>query len=107
MLPSLLIRISYGYQSQPPPDPEEYIDDEIQRLKDATDDYNGECTPGNEAVNCGRWWKQPIHSEVWCESETIQPDLPKYQEGRNVKIQQCEDTQALLLFMKVVNDSKR
>jgi hypothetical protein len=72
--------------TRPPPDPEEYIDDAIQYLKDAPNDFDGNCIGGSRGVNCGKWYKQPLYCEIWCESETIQPDLLKFQNDIRVEV---------------------
>ena len=69
-----------------PEDPEEYIDDAIQTLKDAPEDYDGKCYGESRGVNCGKWYLQPKYCEIWCESETIQPDLLKFQDDINVRV---------------------
>jgi len=69
-----------------PEDPEEYIDDAIQALKDAPEDYDGKCYGESRGVNCGKWYLQPKYCEIWCESETIQPDLLKFQDDINVRV---------------------
>ncbi|MDP9289337.1 MAG: hypothetical protein M3P08_14235 [Thermoproteota archaeon] len=68
-----------------PQDWEEYIEEEItavknhfRRLKNAPDNYDGECSPGDKGVNPGRCYNQPTYREIWCESATIQPDLDKW-----------------------------
>jgi hypothetical protein len=72
--------------SEPPDDPIEVTNNAIQECKDRILGYDGACYEGENGVNPGRWHKQPIYCEVWCESETIQPDLLKFQQGRAVKV---------------------
>ncbi len=79
--------------AEAPQDWEEYIDAEIQSVKNAyrhlsyaPDNYDGECTEGEKGIDPGLWFGQPIYCEVWCESETIQPDLVKYQDDLKVKV---------------------
>ena len=69
---------------EPPEDPFEVAEDAILQCKNAILNYDGLCYEGEDGVNPGRWYKQPIYCEVWCESEAIQPDLLKFQHGRYV-----------------------
>ena len=39
-----------------------------------------------EGVMPGRWYKQPTYPVMLCESDTIQPDLKKFQKDRNVRV---------------------
>jgi hypothetical protein len=63
----------------PPQDWEEYIDNEIQSVKHAYSDlrkhavknYDGECTPGREGINPGRWYMQPKYVEIWVEGGNL------------------------------------
>jgi hypothetical protein len=71
---------------EPPDDPMEIAKDAIRKCKDEILGYDGLCHEGEEGVEPGRWYKQPIYCEVWCESETIQPDFIKFQHGRAVKV---------------------
>jgi hypothetical protein len=50
----------------------------FRRLKNAPDNYDGECSPGDKGVDPGRCYNQPTYREIWCESATIQPDLDKW-----------------------------
>jgi DNA-binding Lrp family transcriptional regulator len=71
--------------AEPPEDPDEYITNEISKLKQAPGNYDGKRqTEGEEGRPGGRWHKQPTYVEIWVESETLQQDLLKFQEGRNV-----------------------
>jgi transposase len=72
--------------AEPPDDPIEITIDAIAECKEAILTYDGSCTEGDEAVNPGRWYKQPILPYILCESETIQPDLVKFQEDRAVYV---------------------
>jgi hypothetical protein len=71
---------------EPPDDPMEITIDAIRKCKEKILGYDGLCYPGEKGAKPGRWYKQPIYCEVWCESETIQPDLIKFQYGRAVKV---------------------
>ena len=42
--------------------------------------------PGRKGIKPGKLYKQPIYSEIWCESETIQPDLLKFQGDIHVPV---------------------
>jgi hypothetical protein len=68
----------------PPDDPINVANEAIQRCKDKILSYDGTCTPGDEGIKPGRWYRQPIYCEILCESKTIQPDLLKFQKDRNV-----------------------
>jgi len=79
--------------AETPVDWEEYIDGEIEsiknsfrHLKDAPDNYDGECKEGIKGIDPGRWYNQPNYVEIWCESRTIQPDLVKFQSDLKVKV---------------------
>jgi hypothetical protein len=72
--------------AEPPDDPVEVALNAIQKCKDTIMDYDGLCEPGTSGEMPGKWYMQPIYAEIWCESETIQPDLLKMQEGRKNKV---------------------
>jgi hypothetical protein len=63
----------------PPEDPIEFTEDVIDSAKSSVMEYTGECEQGDEAVMPGIWWNQPTQCRIWCESDTIQPDLKKFQ----------------------------
>jgi hypothetical protein len=71
---------------EPPDDPIEIVKNTIDECKDKILNYDGLCYEGEKGVVPGRWYRQPIYCEIWCESETIQPDLLKFQHGRHVKV---------------------
>ena len=72
--------------AQPPQDWKEYIEDAIDTLKKAPKNYDGAREEGEEGEKCGRWYQQTKYVEILCESETIKPDLQKFQEGRHVLV---------------------
>jgi len=73
--------------AEPPEDPDYYIDSAIRELKQAPGNYDGKRqTEGDEGQPGGRWNNQPNYVEIWVESETLQQDLLKFQEGRNVNV---------------------
>ena len=69
-----------------PDDPIEVTRRAIQDCKDAILNYDGSCEPGEEGVLPGRWYKQRIYPVILCESDTIQPDLEKFQKNRGVRV---------------------
>jgi hypothetical protein len=71
---------------EPPDDPMKVTNNAIRECKDAILGYDGLCHTGEKGVNPGRWYNQPIYCEIWCESETIQPDILKFQHGRKNKV---------------------
>jgi len=70
----------------PPDDPIEVADKAIQDCKNAIMGYDGLCYQGEMGVMPGRWYKQPIYCIMLCESDTIQPDLIRFQQERSVKV---------------------
>jgi DNA-binding CsgD family transcriptional regulator len=72
--------------AEPPDDPIEVARHAIKYCKKQILEYDGSRTEGDEGVNPGKWYKQPIYCEVLCESNTIQPDLLKFQRDRSVKV---------------------
>lgn len=70
----------------PPNDPIEVTNNAIQDCKDAILSYDGLCYPGEKGVMPGRWYRQPIYCLLLCESDTIQPDLLRFQHDRSVKV---------------------
>ena len=72
--------------AEPPDDPIDVTKNAIKLCKDAILGYEGSCYEGQKGVMPGRWYHQPIYCEVLCESDTIQPDLLKFQRGRAVKV---------------------
>jgi hypothetical protein len=69
----------YPTPAEPPEDPDYYITNAISQLKQAPGNYDGK-------LPSGRWHRQPNYVEIWVESETLQQDLLKFQEGRNVYV---------------------
>jgi transposase len=91
--------MSVPYEPTPataPQDWERYLGDEIEsvklsyrHIKNAPyyyDNYHSQCTSGTKGINPGKLYKQPIYCEIWCESETIQPDLLKFQGDIHVQV---------------------
>jgi hypothetical protein len=70
----------------PPDDPIEVANNAIQDCKDEILTYDGSCYPGKKGVMPGRWYMQPVYCQLLCESDTIQPDLLKFQHDRSVKV---------------------
>ena len=70
----------------PPDDPIEITKRAIKKCKDEIMGYDGLCYAGEKAVLPGRWYKQPIYPVMLCESDTIQPDLIRFQKDRSVRV---------------------
>lgn len=72
--------------ARPPQDWEQYTDEAVDDLKWKILLYNGARHEGAKGRKCGRWYNQPKYLEIWVESETIKPDLEKFQENRKVLV---------------------
>jgi hypothetical protein len=70
----------------PPDDPIRVANMSIWNCKDAILNYDGSCYQGERGVMPGRWYKQPIYCVVLCESDTIKPDLERFQRDRGVRV---------------------
>lgn len=85
----------YPTPDEEPDDPIEVTKDAIEECKQAILHYDGSVIEGEKGVMPGVQYGQPIYREIWCESDTTQPDLLKFQSelevvddvvGWNVKV---------------------
>lgn len=74
-----------GYPGSDPEDPDEYINDCIETLKNAPHEYDGRGTWGRDDVPGGRWFKQPEVVEVWDEKNDLLESFYKLLEGKGIK----------------------
>ena len=70
-----------------------YIDQEIEavkshfrHLKNAPDNYNGECAAGRKGIYPGRWYMQPKYVEIWVESANLQNTINVLKGDKMVKV---------------------
>lgn len=78
----------YTDMDKPPhlPTPDESPEDPFEVTKEAIwtcqakiKGYDGLCYEGDKGENPGKMYLQPNYCEIMCESETVQPDLEKFQ----------------------------
>jgi hypothetical protein len=86
---------TYPTADKPPDDPIEVAQEAVWDCQNTIKEYDGCCYEGEKSVKPGVNYKQPVYREIWCESDTIQPDLLKFQSelevvddviGWNVKV---------------------
>ncbi|MPZ05866.1 MAG: hypothetical protein GEU26_05505 [Nitrososphaeraceae archaeon] len=89
------------------PDPDEYIEDKIQELKDAVNKYDGKGEEGEPGQIGGRWYNQPEYVEVWEEKVDLLPGFEKLLEGKGVKTRANKGFPSLVFLNQCCKNLKK
>jgi hypothetical protein len=76
----------HGSPARDPEDPNEYIDQYIEDLKNAPNNYDGIGSRGTSDSPGGRWWRQPEVVEIWEEKNDLLKSFHKLIGDRGIKI---------------------
>jgi hypothetical protein len=90
----------------PIPDPEEYINDMILRLKYSVIGYDGKGSPGEDGSIGGRWYDQPEYVEVWEEKNDLFPEFKSILYDKQIKIRSNKGYPSLIFLYKCTEELK-